>query len=143
MRSAAVQGQKICESSNSRLAGSCFYHVSAMIPSGFLYIDRTLPPGSREPNGVTQLEVFWHYQLNTPPPVMSTITDSRPGLDLFRARPHPTRELGSQMWTWDSMSSFRPTTAQGQILEVIQMSAEEDEAITSLLKLHYQIHAGV
>ncbi|KAG5852070.1 uncharacterized protein LOC118224065 isoform X2 [Anguilla anguilla] len=112
--------------------------LPAMIPSDFFYTDPTLPPGSRVSNGVTQLEAFECCQLNTPPPVMSIIADSPSRLDPFRARPYPTRDLGSQMWTWNSLSTFTSRTAQGQILEIIQISAEEDEAITSLLKLHYQ-----
>ncbi|KAJ8338204.1 hypothetical protein SKAU_G00371700 [Synaphobranchus kaupii] len=126
-----------CTQCNWQAPGHKGITFPAMIPSDFFYTDPTLPPGSRVPNGVTQLETFECCQLNTPPPVMS-ITDSPPGLDPFRTRPHPTRDLGSQMWTWDTHSTFRSRTPQGQILEVIQMSSEEDEAITSLLKLHYQ-----
>ncbi|KAJ8254796.1 hypothetical protein GJAV_G00197440 [Gymnothorax javanicus] len=112
--------------------------VPAMIPSDFFYTDPTLPPGGRVLNCVTQLEAFECCQLNTPPPVMSTIADSAPGFDPFRRQPHPTRDLGTQLWTWDSLSTFKPRTAGGKISEVIQLSAEEEEAITGLLRLHYQ-----
>lgn len=51
--------------------------------------------------------------------------------DPFRAGPHPTNNLGSPSW--------RVPPAQGQPrFVVIQLTQQEDQVITNLLKLHHQ-----
>ncbi|XP_036404341.1 uncharacterized protein LOC118791167 [Megalops cyprinoides] len=84
--------------------------------------------------------VFESCQLNTPRPIMSVRPAMPPEPDPFRTRPCPTRDLGSELWTWDHLYdplARRPENIQRQTVEIIQVSPEEDQAITNLLKLHY------
>ncbi|AWO97592.1 putative histone deacetylase complex subunit SAP25 [Scophthalmus maximus] len=76
-------------------------------------------------------QVFEFFRLNTPPPVMSACLapPSRP--DPFRSGSHPTRDLGSTDWRLNHIrSSAQPSRA------ILQLTWEEDQAITNLLKLH-------
>ncbi|KAJ8416656.1 hypothetical protein AAFF_G00325340 [Aldrovandia affinis] len=127
---------------NWQALGNRVMSFPAMAPSDFYYTDPTLAPGNRVPNVLTQLEALECGQLNTPPPVMSIIPALPLEPDPFRTRPHPTRELGSQVWTWDNLSTFRSRPAQGRMVEAIQLSMEEDHAITNLMTLHYQSQQG-
>lgn len=53
--------------------------------------------------------------------------------DPFSSGPHPTRDLGSPSWTTES---HQP---QAQLRRaILQLTAEEDQAVTNLLKLHHQ-----
>ncbi|KAK9524754.1 hypothetical protein VZT92_017122 [Zoarces viviparus] len=102
-------------------------------PAEFFYTD----PMSceRVPNIVTDLPVFDCFQLNTPPPVMSAVPapPSRP--DPFRSEPpHPTRDLGSL--TLKANTPHLP--AQQPCRVIAELTQDEEQAITNLLKLHYQ-----
>lgn len=57
--------------------------------------------------------------------------------DPFRSGLHPTRDLGSPTWR---VQSARPQ-AQPQ-RAVVQLTQEEDQAVTNLLKLHHQEAPG-
>ncbi|XP_048883677.1 uncharacterized protein LOC125750242 isoform X1 [Brienomyrus brachyistius] len=122
-------------------ARSQSFPAPAMIPSDFFYNDPMQAPGNRIPNNVAQLEVFECCQLNTPAPIMSPSITSSIRPDPFRTEPHLIRDLGSQVWAWDHLcapqtSTLGPTLRPRK--EVIQLSAEEDQAITNLLKLHHE-----
>lgn len=53
--------------------------------------------------------------------------------DLFRSGPHPTRDLGSLTF---KVNSFYPPVQPRRV--VLQLTQDEDQAITNLLKLHHQ-----
>lgn len=57
--------------------------------------------------------------------------------DPFRSGPHPTRDLGSLTWT-----GCGPDTHLQPPRAIIQLSQEEDQAVTNLLKLHHQEATG-
>ncbi|KPP59278.1 hypothetical protein Z043_122812, partial [Scleropages formosus] len=118
----------------------CLCPVPAMIPSDFFYVDPTQVPGQRVSNSVSQLEVFECCQLNTPRPIMSTSVAPSLHFDTFRREPHLIRDLGSRVTSLeppcDPALSVSPL-AMRRRMEIIQLSMEEDQAITSLLKLHY------
>ncbi|XP_023688295.2 uncharacterized protein [Paramormyrops kingsleyae] len=121
-------------------ARSRSFPAPAMIPSDFFYNDPLQAPGHRIPNNVAQLEVFECCQLNTPAPIMSASITPPIRADPFRTEPRLIRDLGSQVWAWDHLcapqtSTLGPTLRPRR--EVIQLSAEEDQAITNLLKLRH------
>ncbi|KAK5602774.1 hypothetical protein CRENBAI_026679 [Crenichthys baileyi] len=97
------------------------------------YTDPTLPCGRRIYSSVSGKMVFDVSQLNAPPPIMSACvaTPNRP--DPFRAGPYPINNLGSPSW---KIQSIPPP--QVQLRVVIQLTQQEDQAITNLLKLHHQ-----
>ncbi|XP_054880437.1 uncharacterized protein LOC129354911 [Poeciliopsis prolifica] len=105
-----------------------------MSPVELFYTDPTLPCGRRIYNSLSRKMVFDCSQLNTPPPLMSACVapSSRP--DPFRAGPHPTNNLGSPSWRLQSM---HPPQVQPRFV-VIQLTQQEDQVITNLLKLHHQ-----
>ncbi|XP_062372158.1 uncharacterized protein LOC134059709 isoform X2 [Sardina pilchardus] len=114
--------------------------VPVMTPLDFYYTDPTLPPGHRVPNIVTKFEAIEKFQLNTPPPIMSSQLAPRVQPDPFLSGAHPTRDLGTRSWTLDLCRRPQPYMTRPQAkgtLEVIQMSQAEDEAITSLLLLRH------
>lgn len=83
------------------------------------------------------LQVLDCFQLNTPPPVM-TVCPAPPNCpDPFRSGPHPHRDLGSSVCRMPSNClHLQPSHV------VVQLTQEEDQAITNLLKLHYQSPLG-
>ncbi|MED6259939.1 hypothetical protein ATANTOWER_017964 [Ataeniobius toweri] len=98
-----------------------------MTPAELFYTDPALPCGRRIYSSLSGKMVFDVSQLNAPPPIMSACvaTPNRP--DLFRAGPYPINNLGSPSW---KIQSIPPV--------VIQLTQQEDQAITNLLKLHHQ-----
>lgn len=66
-------------------------------------------------------------QLNTPPPIMSPCLAPPNFPDPFESGPHPTRDLGSP--------TIRSLVQPRWI--VLQLTQEEDQAVTNLLKLHH------
>ncbi|XP_041925526.1 uncharacterized protein LOC121689625 isoform X2 [Alosa sapidissima] len=118
--------------------------VPVMTPMDFYYTDPSLPPGHRVPNIVTKFEAIEKFQLNTPPPIMSSQLAPRIQPDPFLSGTHPTRNLGTRSWTLDLCHRPQPYMTRPQAkgtVEVIQMSQAEDEAITSLLLLHHSFGA--
>ncbi|XP_044040529.1 uncharacterized protein LOC122870422 isoform X2 [Siniperca chuatsi] len=107
--------------------------VHPIIPAEFFYTDPTMSCGRRIPNIVSQLRVFDCFQLNTPPPVMSACLAPPTRPDPFRSGPHPTRDLGSPTLT---INTLHPPVQPSQV--ILQLTQEEDQAITNLLKLHHQ-----
>ncbi|XP_028973377.2 protein FAM186A-like isoform X1 [Esox lucius] len=116
--------------------------VPVLTPSEFFYTDPTARPGRRVPNIVTELQVCEHFQLNTPRPIMSSRPASPVRPDPFRTQTHPVRDLGSNSWSSDHLHrpfTPRPTSLaarpreRGQSRAVIQLTLEEDQAITNLL----------
>ncbi|KAJ8008342.1 hypothetical protein DPEC_G00103830 [Dallia pectoralis] len=127
--------------------------VPVLTPSEVFYTDPTGPPGRRVPNTVTELQtlclpsqVFEYFQLNTPRPIMSSCPAPPIRRDPFRTQTHPTRDLGSNSWTRDHLRRpinpiptpflARPRE-RGPNRAVIQLTLEEDQAITNLLKLYH------
>ncbi|XP_074479534.1 uncharacterized protein LOC141760545 [Sebastes fasciatus] len=108
--------------------------VHPIIPAEFFYTDPTMSCGRRVPNIVSDLRVFDCFQLNTPPPVMSTCLAPPTRPDPFRSAPHPTRDLGSLTVKINPL--LRPPVQPSRI--VLQLTQEEDQVITNLLKLHHQ-----
>ncbi|XP_071388115.1 zona pellucida protein AX 4 [Centroberyx affinis] len=103
--------------------------VPPIIPSEFFYTDPTMGRGRRIPNIVSDLRVFECFHLNTPPPIMSACPAPPNRPDPFRSGPHPTRELGSPTWR------MQPVLPPSRV--VLQLTQEEDQAVTNLLKLHH------
>ncbi|TMS02394.1 hypothetical protein E3U43_007934 [Larimichthys crocea] len=120
-------------------AASGFMHhhnsqtLHPIIPAEFYYIDPTESSGRRNPNFVTELTVLDCFQLNTPPPVMTARPAPPTRPDPFRSGAHLTRNLGSLTFKIDTL--HRPVQPSQVVLQLTQ---EEDQAITNLLKLHYQ-----
>ncbi|XP_068443953.1 uncharacterized protein [Clinocottus analis] len=104
-----------------------------IIPADFFYIDPTMGCGQRVPNIVTELGVLDCFQLNTPTPVMSAFPAPPTRPDPFRSGPHPSRDLGSLTFT---VKTLHIPVQPRQV--VLQLTQEEDQAITNLLKLHHQ-----
>ncbi|KAM9833306.1 uncharacterized protein ACBT44_005359 isoform 1-T1 [Syngnathus typhle] len=69
------------------------------------------------------------FQLNTPPPRMSTSSAPRNQPDPFLRGPHVFRVLGGPTLT--------PRSDSHPCRMILQLSAEEDLAVTCLLKLSY------
>ncbi|XP_028994669.1 uncharacterized protein LOC114848379 [Betta splendens] len=103
-----------------------------IIPAEFFYSDPAMCRGTRIHNEVTGLRVLEFFKLNTPPPVMSAglATPNRP--DPFGCGPHPMRDLGSASWMLPHLRPVHPRHV------IVQLSQEEDQVITNLLKLHHQ-----
>lgn len=79
------------------------------------------------------LQVLECFQLNTPPPVMSSCIAPPVRPDPFRSVPHHSRDLGSPTL------KVNPLLPPAQLCQVvIQLTQEEDQAITNLLKLHHK-----
>lgn len=78
-------------------------------------------------------QVFDYFQLNTPPPVMSACPAPPTCPDPFRSGPYPTRDLGSLTL---KVNPLVPSVHPCRV--VLQLSQEEDQAITNLLKLHHK-----
>lgn len=80
-----------------------------------------------------ELKEFDYTQLSSPTPIMSAVPAPPTGPDAFWSGQHLTRNLGSSTWETDSsVSSLHPQRF------VIQLTEEEDQAITTLLTLHYE-----
>ncbi|XP_035531735.1 uncharacterized protein LOC118338530 [Morone saxatilis] len=108
--------------------------VHPITPEEFFYSDPTMRCGRRVPNSVSELKVFDCFQLNTPSPVMSACPAPPTRPDPFRSGPHPTRDLGDL--TSFKINTLHPPVQPSRV--VIQLTQEEDQAITNLLKLHHQ-----
>ncbi|KAM7366285.1 hypothetical protein PAMP_015737 [Pampus punctatissimus] len=106
--------------------------VLPIIPPELFYTDPSLPCGHRIPNTVSEFRAFDCFQLNTPPPVMSACFAPPNRPDPFRSGIHPTRDLGSSTWR---IHTIHPTTQPRRV--ILQLTQEEDQAITNLLKLHH------
>lgn len=76
-------------------------------------------------------QAFDCFQLNTPPPVMSACVSPPNHPDPFRSERHSIRDLGSSTLRAQIHSTTQPCWV------VLQLTQEEDEAITNLLKLHH------
>ncbi|TNN67939.1 hypothetical protein EYF80_021908 [Liparis tanakae] len=73
------------------------------------------------------------FHLNTPTPVMSACPAPPTRPDPFGSGPHPTRDLGSLTLSVTPLHlPARPTQV------VLQLTQEEDQAVTNLLQLHHQ-----
>jgi len=73
------------------------------------------------------------FHLNTPTPIMSACPAPPTRPDPFRSGPHPTRDLGSLTTKVNPLHlPVRPTRV------VLQLTQEEDQAVTNLLQLHHQ-----
>ncbi|KAG7496191.1 hypothetical protein JOB18_013864 [Solea senegalensis] len=105
--------------------------VAPISPAEFFYTDPTM--SYRIPNFVTELRVTDSLQLNTPPPVMSACLAPPNRPDPFRSGSHPTRDLGGSEWVENPIS----TPVQPSCY-VVQLTQEEDQVITNLLKLHHK-----
>ncbi|XP_040036090.2 uncharacterized protein LOC120821531 [Gasterosteus aculeatus] len=107
--------------------------LPVITPAELFYTDPTMSCGRRVPNALTELRVLDCFRLNTPPPVMSAFPSppSRPAP--FRWGTHPTRDLGSL-----SLRVNTPRPPAGPRRLVVQLTQEEDQAVTNLLKLHHQ-----
>ncbi|KAG7243419.1 hypothetical protein INR49_011876 [Caranx melampygus] len=119
----------ICVKASSSCATSLssFPSVQHIIPAEVFYTDPTMGRGRRIPNMLSDLG------LNTPPPVMSACLAPPNRPDPFRSGPHPIRNLGCPAWTTTpTYSPVQPSRA------VVQLTQEEDQAVTNLLKLHHQ-----
>ncbi|XP_035004344.1 uncharacterized protein LOC118102340 [Hippoglossus stenolepis] len=117
----------------ARLHGGWDNHtVHAITPEEFYYTDPTVSCGRRIPNMVTDFGFYDCFQLNTPPPLMSSFVTPSYSPDPFRTGPHPTRELGSPDWNMNP--THLPVKTSRAIL---QLTPEEDQAVTNLLKLRY------
>ncbi|KAK2863115.1 hypothetical protein Q5P01_002648 [Channa striata] len=103
--------------------------VHPIIPAEVFYTDPTMSCRRRVPNIVTNLRVLDCFQLNTPPPVMSACVAPPNHPDPFQSGPHPTQNLGSPVWR---IHRVQPSHI------ILQLTQEEDQAITNLLKLHHQ-----
>ncbi|XP_018526986.1 uncharacterized protein LOC108880010 isoform X1 [Lates calcarifer] len=121
-------------------AGFAHHHIDfsnptvlPIIPNEFFYTDPTLTCGRRIPNIVSDLGVFDCFQLNTPPPVMSACVAPPNCPDPFRSGPHLTRNLGSTRWR---LNPIHPPVQPSRA--ILQLTQDEDQAITNLLKLHHQ-----
>ncbi|XP_034712266.1 uncharacterized protein LOC117934597 isoform X2 [Etheostoma cragini] len=102
--------------------------VHPIIPAEFFYTDPTTSCGRRIPNKVSDC-----FQLNTPPPVMSACPAPPTRPDPFRSEAHPTRDLGSLTL---KRKTIHPPVQPSRV--ILQLTQEEDQAITNLLKLHHQ-----
>ncbi|XP_042368614.1 uncharacterized protein LOC121962424 [Plectropomus leopardus] len=104
-------------------------------PSSQQSFSTLTPPwsvGGGSPNIVSDL-VFDCFQLNTPPPVMSACLAPPARPDLFRSASHPTRDLGSLTFRINTLHvAAHPNRV------ILQLTQEEDQALTHLLKLHHQ-----
>ncbi|XP_021178364.2 uncharacterized protein LOC105934633 [Fundulus heteroclitus] len=109
------------------------FHGYPMTPADLRYTSPTLPCGRRVYNGLGGKMVFNCCQLNTPLPVMSACVAPPNRPDPFRAGPYPTYSLGSTSWT---MQSLPPAQEQPRL--IVQLTQQEDQAITNLLELHHQ-----
>ncbi|XP_045921385.1 uncharacterized protein LOC123980873 isoform X1 [Micropterus dolomieu] len=107
--------------------------VHPITPAEVFYTDPTMGRGRRIPNIVRQLRVFDSFRLSTPPPVMTSCPAPPTRPDPFRSGPHPTRDLGSLTL---KINTLHPPVQPSRV--VLQLSPEEDQAITNLLKLHHQ-----
>ncbi|XP_062240525.1 uncharacterized protein LOC133950291 [Platichthys flesus] len=107
--------------------------VHAITPDEFYYTDPTGSCGTRIPNMLTDFGFYDCFQLNTPPPLMSSCVNPSNRPDPFSLGPHPTRELGRLDW---NMNPIRLPVKTSQA--IIQLTPEEDQAVTHLLKLRYQ-----
>ncbi|XP_041636144.1 uncharacterized protein LOC121505074 [Cheilinus undulatus] len=102
-------------------------------PAELFYTDPTMAYGRRIHYSVGQLKVLDCFQLNTPPPLMSACLAPTARPDPFRSAPHPTMDLGSLTLKVNS-----PLPHVQQSCLILQLTQEEDQAVTNLLKLHHQ-----
>ncbi|XP_037832452.1 uncharacterized protein LOC112449778 [Kryptolebias marmoratus] len=107
--------------------------VNPIRPAELFYSDPTMSCGTRIWNNLTGIRVFSCSQLNAPPPVMSACVAPPNHPDPFRSGPHPIRDLGRPTWR---VQSGHPEAQPHRA--VVQLTPEEDQAITNLLKLHHQ-----
>ncbi|XP_072232260.1 zona pellucida protein AX 4 [Leuresthes tenuis] len=114
---------------HTRQGGSQTVHP--LTPAELFYTDPTARCGGRIPNMLTGMKVSDFLPLNTPQPIMSACVAAPNHPDPFRFGPHPSRDLGS--WRTHTVPPhFKPRRV------VVQLTQEEDEAVTNLLKLHHQ-----
>ncbi|XP_034020535.1 uncharacterized protein LOC117505114 [Thalassophryne amazonica] len=107
--------------------------VHPIIPAEFFYSYPNVGHSGRIPNIVSDLALFDCFQLNTPQPIMSPWPAQPLHPDPFRSGSHATRELGSTTWiTYPAIPAVQPSRA------ILELTEEEDQAITNLLKLHHE-----
>ncbi|KAF3697914.1 hypothetical protein EXN66_Car013595 [Channa argus] len=105
--------------------------IHPIIPAEFFYTDHTM--SFRRRFIVTYLRVIDSFQVHTPPPVISACLALQNHPDPFRSRPRPTRDLNSPIWgTHAHHHRVQPNYV------ILQLTQEEDQAVTNLLKLHHQ-----
>ncbi|XP_024143693.1 uncharacterized protein LOC112155896 [Oryzias melastigma] len=114
--------------------GAALYPI---LPEEVFFIDPSMHCRERIPNLLTRMRAFDFSRLNTPQPIMSSCPAPPNHPDPFRSGPHPTRDLGSLTWT-----GCGPDTHLQPPRAIIQLSQEEDQAVTNLLKLHHQEATG-
>ncbi|XP_046904978.1 uncharacterized protein LOC124487026 [Hypomesus transpacificus] len=117
--------------------------ITAMTPLEFFYTDHNMCPGRRVPNIISEMQVFKCFRLNTPPPVMSACPAPPARPDPFRSGSYPTRDLGCSTWRRNPNychQADRPRPRSKKSQSVIELTLEEDQAITNLLTLHHQQH---
>ncbi|KAM8897403.1 uncharacterized protein AB9W97_008817 [Spinachia spinachia] len=100
--------------------------VPVITPAEMFYTDPTMSCGRRVPIVLTELRVLDCLRLNTPTPVMAAYPAPPSRADPFRSGTHPTRDLGSL------------SLGVNPLRVVVQLTQEEDQAVTNLLKLHHQ-----
>ncbi|KAK7909819.1 hypothetical protein WMY93_014503 [Mugilogobius chulae] len=127
--------QRHAKSSNFRPGDKVRYSVlyavfHPMIPQDFFYTDPTMM--SRIPNHINEMRDFECFQLNTPPPIMSARVAPPIRPDPFRTGHHLSRRLGCSSWEMGP----KPLSVNHMWL-VIELTQEEDQTITNLLKLHH------
>ncbi|XP_055085068.1 uncharacterized protein LOC129457107 [Periophthalmus magnuspinnatus] len=103
-----------------------------MIPQELFYTDPTMMCGTRIPNHVNELKDFDCFHLHTPPPIMSACPAPPNGSDPFRTERRLVRNLGCSFW---ETGPLPPPV--GRTWVVLQLTPEEDQTITNLLKLHH------
>ncbi|CAL9694721.1 unnamed protein product [Knipowitschia caucasica] len=106
--------------------------VHPVIPQEMFYTDPTMTRGRRMINHINEPRDFDCFQLNTPSPIMSTCPASPNCSDPFRNRQHFTRNLGCS--SRETSGKLPPVNC---MYVVIQLTQEEDETMTSLLRLHH------
>ncbi|CAJ1086209.1 uncharacterized protein LOC117807332 isoform X2 [Xyrichtys novacula] len=114
----------------------CYNQTSSPIisPAELFYCDPTMSCERRIPNLVSELRVPDSFQLNSPPPLMSPCIAPPIQPDPFRSAPHPATDLGGLSV---KINSLHPPV-QSRLL-VLQLTQEEDQAVTNLLKLRHQV----
>ncbi|XP_057712205.1 uncharacterized protein LOC130929202 [Corythoichthys intestinalis] len=95
-----------------------------------VFLTGPIPWGRMTPNTATHLgPALTCFQLNTPPPLMTTSPAPPKKADPFQSGPHAFREIGGPL---QMPSGVRP----GRM--VLQLTPDEDQAVTGLLKLQYE-----
>ncbi|XP_028652055.2 uncharacterized protein LOC114647613 isoform X2 [Erpetoichthys calabaricus] len=109
--------------------------VTPLTPSDFYYSDPGCPPGCRIPNIVTEYEVFDSFRLNTPPPIMAVC--QAPSANQEEPFASTCSLPMSQLSQYSNHNGNENTasTDENQKLAVVQLSNDEDQAVTALMEL--------